>query len=190
MVELTSIPNFGYVIGGIVVIGLISWWAIRHFQSGRIGLERHEIEEDKELIKTDRGVLEAAKDERQQADTLWKLINLLSSRLSQIGFNESGERFGQYQFILQGLQVIRSEGKGVLQDKKTIGEINNAINMYLNNLPNDTVVNELVRKIRDTQNKLFKDIIKQDQSLRKRFALLRQKGRETVAEEGAFERVA
>ena len=171
-------------VGGAVAVVLVIWWIIKHFQSGRIGLERHEIEEDKELLKTDKEIRESAKDERQHADTLWNFINLLRSRLSQIGFNESGERNNQYHFILQGLQVIRSEGKSVTQDKKVMAEINNAINLYLNELPNDAAVNELVKKIRETQYKLFKDIIEQDELLRRKWALLRKEAMETGAEEG------
>ena len=185
MVELLGLRSSEiYGIGLVIVIGLVIWWIIRHFGSGRDALEKHEIEEDKELLKTDKEIRESAKDERHQADTLWNLINLLSSRLSQIGLKESGERREQYQFILQGLQVIRSEGKSVLQDKKVMAEINNAINLYLNELPNDAAVNELVKKIRDTQYKLFKDIIEQDELLRRKWALLRKEAAETAVEKG------
>lgn len=185
MVEFLGIQNFQiYGIIGAVVIGLIVWYIIRNFRGGRISLEQHEIAEDRQLKRTDEEIRDAAEDERRQADKLWNLINLLSSRLSQIGFNESGERSNQYFFILQGLQVIRGEGKSVFQDKKTIAEINNAINMYLDGLPNDPPTNELVGKIRDTQNKLFADIIKQYQELRQKMGLLREEFQETGQEAG------
>ena len=83
---------------------------------------------------------------------------------------------------MQGLQVIRSEGKSVLQDKKTIAEINNTMDAYLSNPPNDSAVNELTKKIREVQRTLFADIIKQDSALREKWRLLRQEAQETEQE--------
>ena len=181
--DYLSGSNLGIIAGVLVILAII--WLIRNLKGGRIGLERHEIQEDKQLLATDKEIRNAAKYQKQDAKRLWDLINVLHSRLSQIGFNVPEQQKNNYDFILQGLQTISTEREGVFDDKKLIVQINHTIISYLRQeLPNDAVVNETVNEIKSTQYILFKDIIEQDELLRRKWALLGNEVAETKTEAG------
>ena len=185
MLDVLGIQNGGiYGIVGIIGIFIIIWFLFRSFGSGRIDLERKEVQQDQELLNIDKKALAAAREQKKDAGVLIGLIEELRGRLLQLGFTESPERNGEYTFIVEGLGIIKAEGKGAIQDKSSLNKINNGITFYCSNLPNDDSINNLVRRIKDVQIKLFRSIINQITYYRERYGLLRKKAQETVAEAG------
>lgn len=180
-----------YVVGVIVVV-IIVWFIIKNFKGGRVAMEKQEIEEDKKLLRTDREIRDAAEDEKTEAFILRNLLWNLETRASNTSLNLPPNLKELFDYIINGLSVLVNEGKSVLEDKKVIADINNKINGYLSyfNNTNDNLIQLLIKQIKERQNRLFKDIIMQDELLRRKFGLLRKEAQETAAEEGAFDRAA
>ena len=64
--DYITASTFFYIIGAIV-IGLIVWYIIRHFQGGRVGEERREERETRRLEQDEKEAEKAQKDEKSNA---------------------------------------------------------------------------------------------------------------------------
>lgn len=186
MVEFFGIPNIEYIggIGGIILIIVLFWFMIRRSKSGRMGLEREEIEEDKELLNIDKKALKEEKDEKYQAKKLYDLFLRVHKRSRKIGLKEIVDNRIRYlNFIIRGLNILISEEISVTREKMLMEQINNAINLYLNNFPvQDKKLRKWVPEIRDIQNKLYGDIVTEETELREKERLLRKGYEETQSE--------
>jgi len=185
---LFGIDNNGiYAAGGAVLIALIIWLIVRHFQGGRLGLERHALQEDNRLKQIDNQLIVDVKQEHNEAGYLRDLFYSLNKRAVDLNFNVYADNIkANFDYIVAGLDILSKGDKSVLEDKQKVQEFFNAIDVYLNSFTNsqDSWIVSYVRQIRTSQKRLFNKIIEQDGLLREKFALLRLEERQTVAEEG------
>lgn len=193
MAVLVGIPNAEYVAVGVVAIFLVVWYLIRHFKGGRLGLERRELQEDEQLKEMDRTIIVDIKQEHNDALELRDLFYKLNTRAYDLKFNVYEHDIkANFDYIVTGLDILSKGDKSVLNDRAKVQELFKSIDVYLNIFSDskDEWIVAYIRQIRAAQRRLFKDIIGQDELLRRRFALLRKAERETIAEDGAYERAA
>lgn len=156
-------------------------------RSGRIGLERHEIEEDKELLRIDKESLKKDKDEKYQAKKLYNLFLKVHKRATKIGLVDIANKRVKYlNFIIKWLNTLIKEEVSTAKEKTIMEQINTAINLYLNNFPTqDKKLSKWIKQIREIQTKLYGDIVEEDNLLREKENILRQEYQETKIEESA-----
>lgn len=182
--DYLTTTNLGIGSGVILVFALI-WFLMRRKGGDRLSLERHELQEDEQLRKIDVEVRQDSKEQRNDAEQLWSLIHNLHERAYQLRL-DLGDKKQDYDFILQGLDFLKTEKEGVKEDKQFMIQINDAINTFLTNFPTqDPIVIKLISNIRLLQMRLFAIIMREDQLLTMKQILLRREYEETRKEQEA-----
>lgn len=169
MVEFLGISNFEiYGIGGLLVIGLIIWWIIRHFQSGRLGEEKLEEKETDELRKDEVVVEVTQRDEKKQCGRTRKVIDELWTLATSINPNFARDALNISNLIALSLRRLESEKMNLQVAMETFRMLHNSINAYTSLLPKGIVqIDRLVVELNEVQKKYYADLIKEAEMHRK-----------------------
>ncbi len=158
---LTGI-NFLYI-AGAVVIGLIVWYIIKNFKSGRIAEERQEERETEQLELYEERAEAAEKDEKKQCKILDNLFSDIMIILRNSGNNILADRLsGARQRISKILLAEMIEKMSVKTALNTFRELHALINEFAAQLPtNNQQINGLVEQIRLHQKRYYQDLVKE-----------------------------
>ena len=158
--DYITASTFFYIVGAIV-IGLIIWYIIRHFQGGRVGEERREERETRRLEQDEKEAEKAQKDEKKQCKILDDLFSGIMVILRNSGNNILADQLaGTRQRISKILLAEMSEKMSVQNASQAFKELHALINDFLPKLPNDNPkINELVEEIEKRQKRYYEDLI-------------------------------
>ena len=146
---------------GIVVLGVIIWYLIKSFGSGRIGEERQEERETEGLERDEKTAEKAQKDEKKQCKILDNLFSEIMTILRNSGNKILADQLsGTRQRISKILLAEMSEKMSVQSALQAFRELHALINDFLSKLPNDNPkINGLVEEIKKRQKRYYEDLI-------------------------------
>lgn len=164
MVVLAGIPNAEYYLGGLgLVIAVIVIWRIISRSSGRLGEERQEERETRELEGDERINEKIQKDEKKQCRTLDNLFSDIMIILRNSGNKVLADNLSstRQQISLILLREI-SERMSVKTALQTFKELHALINEFLAKLSNDNQqINVLVEEIKKHQLSYYQNIVRE-----------------------------
>lgn len=151
-------------IGGIVAVVLAIWalWLLLRRPGGRLGEEKLEEKETKQLEKDELVVEVTQRDEKKQCrrirtliDELWTLGKGVNPDFV-VGFTDITS------LINLSLNRLESEKMNVEKAMETFRLLHNSINGFISHLPqNYDAINKLVAEINELQKKFYADLIKE-----------------------------
>ena len=182
--DYITASTFFYIVGAIV-IGLIIWYIIRHFQGGRVGEERREERETRRLEQDEKEAEKAQKDEKKQCKILDDLFSGIMVILRNSGNNILADQLaGTRQRISKILLAEMSEKMSVQNASQAFKELHALINDFLPKLPNDNPkINELVEEIEKRQKRYYEDLIIELNVDEDKKKILREEWKQVIDEE-------
>ena len=182
--DYITASTFFYIVGAIV-IGLIAWYIIRHFQGGRIGEGRREEQETRRLEQDEKEAEKAQKDEKKQCRILDDLFSGIMVILRNSGNKVLADQLSvTRQRISKILLAEMSEKMSVQNASQAFKELHALINDFLSKLPNDNPkINELVEEIEKRQKRYYEDLIIELNVDEDKKKILRKEWKQVIDEE-------
>lgn len=187
MVQIFSldVPNtyLGGSIGAIFAFALL-WYFLRG-QGGRLGEEKQEERETRQLETDERQAETAQIDEKKQCVKMRKIVDQILDTLRSGGMGEIHDKVAGLSGSI-GLMLIRmrKEQMNVERALETFKILHGSLNEFASKLPTDNkAINGLVEQLTYYQKNYYKDLIKELMMDRDKKAILKKLWGEFIDEE-------